>query len=342
MFSRNLKYYRLKNHMSKAALADEVGVSPMAITYYEQGERNPDMRTIKALADALGVRKTDFLRRWNDSLVFTHEEFRKNSKLDKSQQEYVREAVEEYFSRFFDTLEILGGEVLPEAPEMDSLKLSEDAEENACRLRRYLMISESGPVGGLIELLENRGILMLKLDIDNEAFSGMNGTVNGRPYIAVNKNMTSERIRTTICHELAHIAFDWNEDMPDKTVENMATAIAGAFLFPKSDAVRELGLRRKAITTDMYMVCEEYGIALSLLVVRAHLCGIISDAVYKDFFIRFNRKNERSRIAPEETTLFEQLVYRAVSEGEISIQKGGELLKTSFERVAENCSLVST
>jgi Zn-dependent peptidase ImmA (M78 family)/DNA-binding XRE family transcriptional regulator len=339
MFSRNLKYYRLKNKMSKTDLADKVGVSTMAISYYEKGERRPDMKTIRALADALGVRKNDFLRRWNDSLVFTHGEFRKNYRLTMGQQEYIRESVEEYFSRFFEVLEILGGEVIPNAPITGSLVLTDDLEENARALRRFLRISESGPIGGLIELLENQGFLVLRLDIDNDGFSGMNGTVNGRPYIVLNKNMTPERTRTTIGHELAHIAFQWPEGMPEKDTEKKATAIAGALLFPKDDAIRELGIRRRAITTDMYMVCEEYGIAMSLLVVRARDCGIISEAVARGYFIRIGSlKNEPPRISPEETSLFEQLVYRAVNEGEISIQKGAELLNSSFSNVAANCS----
>ena len=53
MFSKNLKYYRLKNNLTKAALASKVGVTPMAITNYENGDRRPDMPTIKALAKAL-------------------------------------------------------------------------------------------------------------------------------------------------------------------------------------------------------------------------------------------------------------------------------------------------
>lgn len=338
MFSKNLKYYRLKNSMTKAALAEKAGITSMAITHYENGDRHPDMATVKALADALGVRKTDFLRRWNENLVFTHEEFRKNSRLTKSQQEYIRASVEEYFNRFHDVLEILGGEVLPDAPMMDSIALSDEAEENAISLRKYLKISESGPVGGLIELLENKGFLIFKLDIDDDSFSGMNGTVNGRPYIVLNKNMTAERIRTTVCHELAHLAFIWPEDMDDKAVEKMATAIAGAFLFPKDDAIRELGIRRKFITTDMYMVCEEYGISMSLLVVRAHICGIISDNVYKGYFIN-NSRQEESRIDPEEPTLFEQLAYRAINEGDINIQKGAELLRISYDEVSKHCSV---
>lgn len=127
--------------------------------------------------------------------------------------------------------------------------------------------------------------------------------------------------------------------MGDKEVEKMATAIAGAFLFPGDDVIRELGIRRKAITTDMYIVCEEYGIAMSLLVYRAHICGVISDSVYKGYFVNSKSRHEESRIDQEETTLFEQLVYRAVNEGEINIQKGAELLKLSYDEVSRNCSV---
>ena len=55
MFHKNLKYYRLKKNMSKKELASLIGVTPMAVTYYESGERRPDMTTVKTLAKALGV-----------------------------------------------------------------------------------------------------------------------------------------------------------------------------------------------------------------------------------------------------------------------------------------------
>lgn len=341
MFNKNLKYYRLKSNLTKSALASMVGVTPMAITHYENGDRRPDMPTIKALAKALGIKIADFLAVRNDNLVFAHEEFRKNSKLSKSQQEYVREAVEEYFNRFYEAVELLGGEVFFEMPRLHEISITGNPEEDGLALRRYLSIPEHGPVGNLIEVLENHGVLVCLLDFDNDGFSGMNGTINNRPYIVINKNMTAERIRTTIGHELAHFAFAWPEEVDEKEAEKYATAIAGAFLFPKSDALRELGIQRRSITTDMYMVCKEYGIAMSLLVVRAHLCGIINDTVYSNYFKRIGgSKNEKSRIMIEAPTLFEQLVYRAVNEGEISIQKGAELLKLPYDTVAANCCFV--
>jgi transcriptional regulator with XRE-family HTH domain len=341
MFNKNLKYYRLKNNLSMKELASRIGVSQMAISHYESGDRRPDMDTMKALAAALGVRVTDFLSNRNENLVFVHGEFRKESRLPARQQEFIRESAEEYMNRFFSVVDVLGGEVLPEAPKCHGLALTDNVEADAGSMRKYLKISESGPVGNLIELLENKGILVYVCDIENDAFSGMNGQVNGRPYIIVNGNMTTERIRSTIAHEMAHFIFVWPENLEEKEIEDRATAISGAFLFPSADAVRELGIRRTSITKDMTLTCKEYGISMCLLVKRAAFCGIVSENVARDFYIKAAKagwkKHEPSRIGKEEPIYFMQLVFRAVSEREISVQKGAELLKMPYTFVAEHC-----
>ena len=341
MFSKNLKYYRLKQNMTKKELASLVNISPMAITNYENGKRRPDMKIIKELAAALGVRVTDFLSKRNKNLVFVHGEFRKNSKLSGKQQEFVRESVEEYIGRFYSIIDILGGEVLPKAPLSHQLKLTDNPEEDALNMRKYLRIAESGPVGNLIELLENKGIIIYVCNMESTDFSGMNGSVNGRPYIIVNGNMSPERIRSTIAHEMAHFIFMWNDELEENEIEKKATAISGAFLFPANDAIRELGVRRTRISKDMTYICKEYGISMYLLVKRANLCNIVNDNIAKGFYVRAGqagwKKNEPSRIPKENPLLFSQLVFRAVCENEISIQKGAELLKMPYNYVAEQC-----
>ncbi len=341
MFSKNLKYYRLKNNMSKKELASLIGVSPMAVTYYESGERKPDMEIVKAMANVLGVKVADFLKNRNENLVFVHGEFRNGSKLMVSQKERIREEVEEYLGRFYTVVDILGGEVLPYVPNSYRMELLGNAEEDAKRMRNYLGIAQLGPVGNLVQLLENKGILVYACDIDNDAFSGMNGLVSGRPYIIFNKNMKPERIRSTIAHEMAHFIFEWPQNMEEKEIENVATAIGGAFLFPMEDAKRELGIHRTKISKDMTHICKEYGISMYLLVKRAALCGIITNKIEKDFYIRAGqsgwKKNEPVWSQPEVPFLFELLVFRAVSENEISIQKGAELLQQSYDFVVDHC-----
>lgn len=254
MFSKNLKYYRLKNAMSKKKLAEQVHVSPMAISNYENGKRKPNMELLKLMAMALGARVSDFLAVRNDKLVFCHGDFRKKSTLSDTQQEYIRESVEEYFNRYMTIVEILGGEVLPDAPPTSVLPLTGDFEGDAYLLRKHLNLAVDGPIDNLIEVLENKGILLYVFGIDNDKFFGMNGFVNGRPYIVVNKNMSPERNRSTIVHELSHLMFKWPDDMEDGKIEELATAISGALLFPKTDAIRELGIHRTVISKDMLLV----------------------------------------------------------------------------------------
>ncbi len=341
MFHKNLKYYRLKKNISKKELAEKIGVSAMAVTHYENGDRRPDMSIIKSMAKVLDVKVADFLSTRNQNLIFAHGEFRKGSKLAKHQQEYICENVEEYMSRFYSVIDILGGEVLPEAPRTHKIRLTDSIEEDAKQMRECLGISSFGPVGNLVQLLENRGILVYACDMETDAFSGMNGLVNGRPYIIYNKNMHPERIRSTIAHEMAHFIFIWPEDMDEKEIENRATAISGAFLFPEADAKRELGIRRTRISKDMTLICKEYGISMYLLVKRATICRIITESLSKEFYIKAGqwgwKKNEPVWSEMEEPFLFEMLVFRAVSENEISIQKGAELLKQPYSFVEEHC-----
>lgn len=341
MFSKNLKYFRLSKAYTKKELAAKVNVSSMAITNYENGTRKPNMDILKKMALALDVKVSDFLTVRNENLNFTHGEFRKNAALSIGQQEYIKEAVEEYFNRFLSVVEILGGDVLPKAPECHVLPIQNNVELNAQLLRKHLNLASDGPIDNLIEVLENKGILVYVCEIENDQFSGMNGFVNQIPYIVLNSNMTAERKRSTIAHELAHLMFAWPDDLTDKAIEKTATSISGAFLFPEKDALRELGIHRTTISKDMVLVAKEYGISMMLLVKRAFLSNIISENVEKSFYIKAShigwRIDEPSRIADEFPTLFDQLVYRAINEKEISMQRGAELLKTPYNEIVDRC-----
>jgi Zn-dependent peptidase ImmA (M78 family)/DNA-binding XRE family transcriptional regulator len=337
VFSKNLKYYRLKNNLSKKKLAEKIGITSMAISHYEKGSRTPNTQILYKLAEALNVGVMDFLAIRNESLEFVHGEFRKNSRLGKNKQLFVQESIEEYFNRFFNIVFILGEAVLPKAPKRHALYLENNDEENAKNLRIFLTMAPEGPVGNLVDMLENKGILTYLHEFDDEGFSGINGLINRRPYIAINKNMSPERQRFTIAHELAHMFFIWPDDMPESSRDQKANSIAGAFMFPQADAIRELGPRRSGIFRDMELAAKEYGISMLCLAYRAKELRIISEASYRDFMIRASqigwRKDEPPRIQREESRLFEQLVFHAVAEDTISIQKGAELLQVPYAEV---------
>jgi len=171
MFSKNLKYFRLKNNMNMRELAKQVGVTNMAISNYEKGIRTPDMLTIHKLAAALKVNAIDFMLVRNEELKFRHGAFRKNSTMSKSKQEYVREATEEYFNRYFNIINILGECVLPTAPESRTIPLSADDEVNAGKMREWLGVAVEGSVGNMVDIIENKGILIYIHEVDDSCFS---------------------------------------------------------------------------------------------------------------------------------------------------------------------------
>ncbi len=344
MFDKNLKYYRLKKSMTKKMLAEKVNLSSMAITNYENGSRMPNMDILKKLANALDIRVSDFLATRNNKLMFEHSEFYKKASFSITNQELVKEMTEEYFERFYTTVELLGGEILPDAPRCHYVPLTDDIENDAESLRIHLCLGKDGPIGNLITILENKGILIYICDINDDKFLGMNGFVNKRPYIIVNKNLSPENSRLTIAHELAHLIFNWPKDLSEKSIEEKATNIAKAFLFPKNNAIFELGIHRNKISNDMTLICQEYGISMSLLVKRAKALKIISNETVKNYNEMAKslgwKKNEPTYIKKEETTLFEQLVYRAINENEINMKRGAELLKMPYDTVLSKCQFI--
>ena len=87
MFSKNLRYYRLKNFMTQKQLAEKVGLAPSTITHYERGSRTPSMEILKALAEALGIHVSDFLLARKTDLVFSHSPFQKDSSSSTTKEE---------------------------------------------------------------------------------------------------------------------------------------------------------------------------------------------------------------------------------------------------------------
>ena len=55
-FAENLRHLRLERFLSQAELARRAGVRALTITRLEAGATAPSTRTVRALAEALGVR----------------------------------------------------------------------------------------------------------------------------------------------------------------------------------------------------------------------------------------------------------------------------------------------
>ncbi len=60
-FNENLKNARERKGMSQKDVAEEIGVAKSTYSLYESGNREPNVKTIKKIADALNVSADDLL-----------------------------------------------------------------------------------------------------------------------------------------------------------------------------------------------------------------------------------------------------------------------------------------
>lgn len=337
MIGKNIKYYRLMNHMSQEELAQQIGLNKMAISNYEMGKRTPDIATIRKISDTLQVPMSKLTVSYNNKLTIEHGAFRKHSSITKTMQELILDYADRYLARLFTVVSFLGDAVLAPIPQIKRVSAA-SYESAGQHLRQILELPASGPIGNITDILENKGYIICPISIEERHFSGNSGAVNGRPYIAINTTMPAERQRFTLIHELAHLVFSFSDDQDD---ERMVDGIADAFLLPESDIKRELGPRRSDIRSDLRYVQHEYNISMASIVVRAYQTEIINKSVQeitqKWMSAQGLRRDEHSGLQPEESHLLEQLTVRAVAEDAITVSKAAELLERPFTEVRELC-----
>lgn len=326
MIGKNLKYYRLSAGLSQDELANRLGITKMAISNYENDKRDVDSKMLIKIADVLNVKATNLLTNSYYPVEITYGQFRKKANVSEAKKDLLLETINRKLTNINEIINIIGNNVLPNVEIGKGIKYV-NSDDAAKQIRHFLSLPEFGPVGNITDVIENKGIVICELEVIGDWFSGINGTMNNRPYIAINKNMPAERQRFTLVHELAHILFDLKDY---ENQEKIVNEISGSFFFPKEDVIRELGKYRTDIRFDLRCLQREYGISMQSVLLRAKQVGVINESTYllhqKWLTKQGLRKDEKSTLVSENSELFNKLVNRGVLEGIINENKASELL----------------
>jgi len=153
--------------------------------------------------------------------------------------------------------------------------------------------------------------------------------INGSmPLIAVRGDISGDRQRLSVAHELGHLLMDIADSVNE---EKAAFRFGAAFLVPQERVRRELGDKRHAIRPEeLLLLKRRYGLSVQAWVRRAQDIGVISSAavqvLFKQFSARGWRKVEPEEYPPENPERIEQIVLRALAEGQISEARATELM----------------
>ncbi len=337
LFADRFKSARLRAGLSLQALADKLPnkISRQAIHRYEKGEVMPDSEMLNALAEAMEVRTDYFFREQHVELGEI--EYRKLKRMPAKEEAKIVELTRDYLTRYLELEGLLDLNTPFECPlpaDFGRVSTYEAVNKAAGEVREKWKLG-CDPLSNIAELLEDKGIKVVKLEVDM-AFDGLQtwaagGTV---PVIAYNaaKLAKTDRIRFTLLHELAHLLLEFDEKKVNhKQKEILCHQFASAMLLPQSTIEQELGKHRNRISIEeLGNLKRQYGISMQAAIMRARDCNIINEHYTRQLFFYFGQQNWRKDepveyIGEEESRRFDQLLHRALIEDLISMSKAAAL-----------------
>lgn len=337
MIGSRLRNARAASGLSLRDLSAKMNslVTPQAIGKYERDEDMPSSKVLLAISEALGA-SLDYLMS-DGNLALEGVEFRKKTKSAKEEATIEARTIQALES-YLTVEEVLGlSSVDWEKPRNAPYPTHDprDAEDVARSLRDEWGLGND-PVPRLAELLEERGVKVISLeleDIDGLAAKVTRGNREAARVIVIKSGTWSERKRFNLAHELGHMCMKM---VGDADAEAAANRFAGAFLMP-ADALRaEIGAARSSISLgELAAIKRRYGVSFQAIAYRCKDLEIINKSTFSSLFKTFSIRGWRTYPFKEPECMdpdyerpkrFQRLCYRALSEGIIAESRAAELL----------------
>lgn len=276
------------NGLSKAELADRLGLTRAAVGQYESGERLPGPDKLLAFSEHLGQPVEFFLL--PDAPQRHGTVFYRSLRSTEARARLKAKAL---MVMLWDAIDYFQGLVtlppvnmpnvgaLPESP----FDLTESMIEGAAQLaRQHWALGDKAPTN-IVWLLEDAGAIVMRTDLDNERLEALSEWREGRPYILLNDTKRNAfRSRADIAHELGHLLLHRHvteEQLLDKPtfdlIEAQAWQFAQAFLLPEVPFLRDVW----STSLDTLLALKpKWKVSVAFMIQRLKSVGILEGEKY--------------------------------------------------------------
>lgn len=303
--------------MRKSDLAAAIRKSPTAVAAWESGVKSPSASTVAELALRLGVEPAFFAVAHEDVAVLTSSTHFRSL---RATTQLARDQAQAYGVLAVDIASCLERHV--EFPEVDVPPLpvdlhdvASDGPEKAAQDLRHRWGMANGPVGHLIRLLENHGVIVVfspiqTADVDSYSFDS-----RLRPIVVLNPAKRDYyRQRFDLAHELGHLVMHSDAEPGGRIAEEQAHRFAAEFLLPARQ-IAPLLPRSMARETwlSLARLKEQWGVSIQALLFQSRRLGTLSDVSYRNAMATASTRGWR-RAEPGQIQIVEQpsLLPRAV------------------------------
>ena len=324
MIGARLKQARLLVGMTQRELASALGdagfkITAAAISKYEKEKSSPSARFLLSACRALNVAPSYLSHQPQREVKWTA--FRRQSQFGKKMQDRVKAYAADIAELQIELHTLLYPRSSSALPDPVRVSTIEEAERLANRLRSQWEVGNR-PLDNLVQIAEDRGLIVIAWDDDSDKFDGLSGWCGAHPVIVINENRSTDRLRFSLAHEIGHLVMDASDVGGNE--EALAHRFAAALLVPPEQAYHELGRKRNALDwEELKLLKRKYGMSMSAWIRRARDLEIISERTYKDMNIALSSRGWRKKepadyVGDEEPLQLEQMVQRVVAEGLVS------------------------
>ena len=292
--------------LTKRAVAEQLGVSAVAVGQWEAGTHPPRPDHIGRLAEVLEVPPT-FLAagRPYARLDDTAAHFRSLRRTPAHQRAKAIAFTEQVWELVYalekrvqlppvDLPGFSAGEVSQEAVGSDPL-------EAAQALRRHWRLG-TGPIPRMVRVMEAHGIIVTLVPFAGSATATVDAFSTShlpRPIVVLTPDRANDvyRHRFTAAHELAHLLLHGDAVPGDVLQEKEADAFAAEFLTP-SAVIRPL-LPARMDLKALERLGQQWGVSVDSLVYRCREVGTVSDPAYRRAYQRLNQLRRLGLFQPQ-------------------------------------------
>jgi Zn-dependent peptidase ImmA (M78 family)/transcriptional regulator with XRE-family HTH domain len=165
--------------------------------------------------------------------------------------------------------------------------------DDLARSLRESWMLPTGPIDNVVDVIEENGGIVVPCDFGTDLLDAMSQRVDGMPVLFfINMNAPADRVRHTLCHELAHMTLHTAAFKGDEEMEREADEFAGAFLLPSDEVRNQL---RRFDLPHLANMKAYWKVSMASIAVRAHRLKLITDYQSKMFWIEMGRTGYRRR-----------------------------------------------
>lgn len=311
----------------KKAVAEQLGVSPVAVSQWEAGTTRPRPDHIRQLADVLDVVPSFFATgRPAARLEVASAHFRSLRRTPATQ----RDKAIAFTEQVWELTHALEKHVqLPavDLPQLASDEVSEHPRgpERAAQLLREHWGLGDGPIAHLVRTMETHGLVVTLSPFAGAATATVDAFSTShldRPIVVLTPDRAYDvyRHRFTAAHELGHLVMHGDRVAGDPQQEREADRFAAELLTPSTQITPLLPGRLDL--NALAQIGKEWGVSVDSLIYRCREVGAVSEATYRRAYQRLRQLRNLQLFRPEPVDDYP---------GEVPI-----LLKRAFELAEAN------